>query len=100
MINEHRERTEEVKSESQREPFTSLVVDRKISKSKKPLVIKQETRYNQDIKSKKNHMGAFYPFVSESNLTLSCAERYLSLLWDYLHNEMCNLESSFIILLI
>lgn len=71
MINEHRERTEEVKSESQREPFTSLVVDRKISKSKKPLVIKQETRYNQDIKSKKNHMGAFYPFVSESNLTLS-----------------------------
>jgi hypothetical protein len=73
LINEHRERTEEVKSESQREPFTSLVVDRKISKSKKPLVIKQETRYNQDIKSKKNHMGAFYPFVSESNLTLSQA---------------------------
>ena len=77
MINEHRERTEEVKSESQREPFTSLVVDRKISKSKKPLVIKQETRYNQDIKSKKNHMGAFYPFVSESNLTLSCGKAKL-----------------------
>lgn len=77
MINEHRERTEEVKSESQREPFTSLVVDRKISKSKKPLVIKQETRYNQDIKSKKNHMGAFYPFVSESNLTLSIKKKRL-----------------------
>ncbi len=35
-----------------------------------------------------------------ANWTILCAERYLSLLWDYLHNEMCNLESSFIILLI
>ena len=25
-----------------------------------------------------------------ANWTILCAERYLSLLWDYLHNEMCN----------